>query len=407
MLLTLSLIIVVGFALSELFRRINMPRIIGMILAGILLGPYMFDLIAPEVLLISIDLRQIALVIILLRAGLSLDLRDLKKVGRPAILMSFVPATFEMIGVLIFGPLLLGLTLMESAILGSILAAVSPAVVVPRMLKLMEEQHGTKKRIPQLIMAGASVDDIFVIVLFTSFVQMDQTGSLSPSSFLTLPISILLGIGVGVLFGLLFVRFFKRFHMRDTTKVLLILSFSLFFVTIEQEFATFVPYSGLLSVLAMGITILSKYQVLAARLVKKYEKIWVFTETLLFVLVGAAVDITTIPNIGVMAILLIFGSLCFRSIGVLIATMKTELNKKEKAFVVSAYLPKATVQASIGSIPLALGISNGNTMLTIAVLAILLTAPLGAFLIDCTKDRFLGKPEVSTSYSNEVIVQVD
>ncbi len=398
MLLTLSLIIVVGFALSELFSRLKMPRIIGMILAGILLGPYVLNLIAPEMLAISIDLRQIALVIILLRAGLSLDLKDLKKVGRPAILMSFIPASFEIIGVLVFGPLLLGLTLLESAILGSILAAVSPAVVVPKMLKLMDEKQGTKKRIPQLIMAGASVDDIYVIVLFTSFVQMAQTGNVSLLGFVFLPISIILGIGVGVIFGILFVKFFKRFHMRDTTKVLLILSFSLFFLTIEHEYSHMIPYSGLLSALAMGITILTKYQILAERLVKKYEKIWVFTETLLFVLVGAAVDITTIPNIGLMAILLIFGSLFFRSIGVIIAVIKTGLNKKEKAFIVGAYLPKATVQASIGSIPLALGISNGNTMLTISVLAILLTAPLGAFIIDLTKNKFLGLPEAHASH---------
>lgn len=393
MLLTISLIIVVGFALSECFRRLKMPRIIGMILAGIILGPFVLDLIAPEMLAISVDLRQIALVIILLRAGLSLDLEDIKKVGRPAILMSFLPATFELIGVLLLGPLLLGLTLLESAILGSILAAVSPAVVVPKMLKLMEDKQGTKKRIPQLILAGASIDDIYVIVLFTSFVQMAQTGHVSLLGFLFLPLTILSGIGVGILFGLFFVKFFKKFHIRDTTKVLLLLSFALFFLTIEHEYANIIPYSGLLSALAMGITILYQYQVLANRLVRKYEKIWVFTEMLLFVLVGAAVDITTIPNIGILAVMLIFGVLLFRSIGVLFALIKTELNKKEKTFIVGAYLPKATVQASIGSIPLALGISNGNQMLTIAVLAILITAPIGAFLIDFTKYRFLGAPE--------------
>lgn len=409
MLLTVSLIIVVGFALSEFFRRLKMPSIVGMILAGILLGPYVLDLIAPEMLAISIDLRQIALVIILLRAGLSLDIKDLKKVGRPAIFMSFLPATFEIIGVLILGPIFLGLTLLESAILGSILAAVSPAVVVPKMLKLMEDKQGTKKRIPQLIMAGASVDDIYVIVLFTSFVQMAQTGNFSLLGFLLLPVSILLGIGVGIVFGILFVKFFRKYHMRDTSKVLLVLSFSLFFLTIEHNYSHIIPYSGLLSALAMGVTILAKYQVLAERLVKKYEKIWVFTETLLFVLVGAAVDITTIPNIGLMAIFLIFGSLTFRSIGVILSTMKTGLNKKERLFIVEAYLPKATVQASIGSIPLALGISNGNTMLTIAVLAILITAPLGAFLIDVTKKRLLGDPETKQHHpiKTETIIIIE
>lgn len=389
MLLTLSLIIVVGFALSELFKKIKMPSIIGLILAGILLGPYVLNLISPEMLAISIDLRQIALVIILLRAGLSLDIKDLKKVGRSALFMSFLPATFEIMGVLILGPIFLGLSFLESAILGSILAAVSPAVVVPKMLKLMEDKQGTNKKIPQLIMAGASVDDIYVIVLFTSFVQMAQSGNFSLVGFIQLPVSIISGIGVGILFGILFVKFFKKYHFRDTTKVLLILSFSLFFLTFEHQYAQLIPYSGLLSALAMGVTILAKYSVLAGRLVKKYEKIWVFAETLLFVLVGAAVDITTLPNIGIMAILLILGSLVFRSIGVLLSTMHSGLNKKERLFVVGAYLPKATVQASIGSIPLALGISNGNTMLTIAVLAILLTAPMGAFLIDLTKNRLL------------------
>lgn len=407
MLLSLSLIILVGFVLSEIFRRLKMPRIIGMILAGILLGPYVFNLIAPEILNISLDLRQIALVIILLRAGLSLDLKNLKKVGQPAILMSFLPATFEIIGVLILGPLLLGLTTIESLILGSILAAVSPAVVVPKMLELMKNQQGTKKSIPQLIMAGASVDDIYVIVLFTSFVQMAQTGDLSLQSFLFLPISIILGIGVGVLVGYLFVIFYKRFHMRDTSKVLLILCFSLFFITIEHNYSNIVPYSGLLSSLAMGVTILAKYQILAERLVLKYEKIWVFTEMLLFVLVGAAVDIRTIPNIGLMALLLIIGSLLFRSIGVILSMIKTNLNKKERLFVVESYLPKATVQASIGSIPLSLGISNGNVMLTIAVLAILLTAPLGAFLIDLTKNRLLGKPNQAEVSKIENEIQIN
>jgi NhaP-type Na+/H+ or K+/H+ antiporter len=399
MFLTLSLMIVIGFALSEIFHRLRLPRVAGMIFAGILLGPYVFNLIAPEVLTISLDLRQIALVIILLRAGLSLDLNDLKKVGRPAILLSFLPASFEIIGVIIFGQILLGLTLLESAILGSILAAVSPAIVVPRMLKLMEMKQGTKKSIPQMIMAGASVDDIYVIVLFTSFIKMAQEGRFTYDALIRLPLAILLGIGVGLAFGFLFVMFFKRFHMRDTTKVLLLLSFSLFFVTIEHEFGHIIPYSGLLSILAMGIMILSKYQILADRLVKKYEKIWVFAEMLLFVLVGAAVDITMIPYVFLWSIVLIFGALVFRSVGVLIATSHRSLNWKERIYVVEAYIPKATVQASIGSIPLALGISNGNTMLTVAVLAILITAPLGAFLMDISKNRLLGLPE------NPIIIQ--
>lgn len=389
MLLTLSLIIFVGFAFSELAYRIRLPRIVGMLLAGILLGPFVLNLIAPEVLAISLDLRQIALVIILLRAGLSLDLKDLKKVGKHAILLSFLPATFEIVGALILGPLLLGMTLLESAIMGTILAAVSPAVVVPKMLRLMKEGVGTKKSIPQMIIAGASADDIYVIVLFTSLVSMAKEGNFSWVTFVKLPVSIISGIVMGVLLGLAMVAFFKKFHIRDTAKVLFILSFVLFLITLER--LDVFPFSGLLATVSLGITILAKYPVLANRLVLKYEKIWVFTEMLLFVLVGAAVDITTIPTIGVWAVLLVFGMLLFRSIGVYFATLGKKLSFKEQAFTAFAYLPKATVQASIGSIPLALGISSGSTMLTVAVLAILITAPIGAFMIDLTAKRLLDK----------------
>jgi solute carrier family 9B (sodium/hydrogen exchanger), member 1/2 len=387
MLLTLSLIIFVGFSFSELAYRLKLPRIVGMLLAGVVLGPFVLNLIAPEVLAISVDLRQIALVIIFLRAGLSLDLKDLKKIGVRAVLLACIPASFEIIGVLILGPLLLGLTLLESAILGAILAAVSPAVVIPKMLKMMKEGIGTKKSVPQLIMAGASADDIYVIVLFTSLVSIAQEGTFSYWLLLKLPIAILSGVFAGILLGLAMVWFFKKFHIRDTSKVLIILSFVLFMITVER--LDFFPFSGLLATVSLGVTILAKYAVLAKRLVSKYEKIWVFTEMLLFVLVGAAVDITTIPTIGVWAILLIFGALVFRSIGVYLATIGKPLNFKEKSFVVFAYLPKATVQASIGSIPLTLGISNGNTMLTVAVLAILITAPIGAFLIDLTQKPLL------------------
>ncbi|OHE40363.1 MAG: potassium transporter [Tenericutes bacterium GWF2_57_13] len=404
MILSFALIILVGFALSELAFRLRLPRIVGMIFAGILLGPYVLNLIAPEVLSISIDLRQIALVIILLRAGLALDLRDLQKVGRPALLLSFVPATFELVGVLVLGPLLLGLTLLESAILGTILAAVSPAVVVPRMLKLIEEGRGTAKGIPQMIMAGASVDDIYVIVLFTAFVRMAQSGDLSLVAFLELPIALVLGVAVGALVGIGAARFFRRFHMRDTTKVLVLLSLALLFVVAETAVSSFLPFSGFLAVLAMGIALLMKYPVLTDRLVHKYEKIWVFAETLLFVLVGVAVDIRTIPEIGLFSIALIFGALLFRTVGVLLSTAGRKFTGKERLFVVVSYLPKATVQASIGSIPLALGISNGNVMLTIAVLAILVTAPMGAFLMDLTKHRLLEQtpPAITDPESNTI-----
>jgi len=387
MLLTLSLIILVGYSLSAIAGRLHLPRIVGMLLAGIVLGPFVLDLVADEVLAISIDLRKIALVIILLRAGLSLDLRDLKAVGRHAVLLSIVPASLEIIGALILGPILLGLTLLESAILGTILAAVSPAVLVPKMLQMVEDKIGTKKSIPQMIMAGASVDDIYVIFLFTALVTMASEGSFDANVLLSLPISIMAGVVTGIILGLGFVWFFKKHHIRDTTKVLLILSFALFFLTIEQ--LKLFPFSGLLGTMSLGITILAKYPLLAGRLVKKYEKIWVFAEMLLFVLVGVAVDITTIPSVGLYSVLLIFGLLVFRSLGVYLATKGKSLTFKEQLFTIFAYIPKATVQASIGSIPLAMGISNGNTMLTVAVLAILITAPIGSLLIEVTKKPLL------------------
>lgn len=390
MILTFSLIILVGFSCSEIAHRLKLPRIVGMISSGIILGPYFLNLIAPEVAAISIDLRQIALVIILLRAGLSLNINDLKRVGRPAILLSFVPATFEIVGAIILGPWLLSLTLLESAILGSVLAAVSPAIVVPKMLKMMKEKIGTNKSIPQMIMAGASVDDVYVIVLFTSLVGMAKQGVFSWEVFLRLPLAILLGVGVGIALGFGFTWFFKKFHIRDTSKVLIILSFALFLLTIEHLELSFFPFSGLLATMTFGITLLTRHPVLAGRLVIKYEKIWVFAETLLFVLVGAAVNITILPNVGILALILIFGLLIFRSVGVYISTKSKLLNFKEQLFCMVAYIPKATVQASIGSIPLALGISNGDIMLTVAVLAIITLAPLGAFLIELTKRYLLG-----------------
>ena len=297
------------------------------------------------------------------------------------------------IGALVLGPLLLNMSLIESAIMGTILAAVSPAVVVPKMLKLMNEGIGTKKLIPQMIIAGASADDIFVIVLFTSLVSMAKEGNFSILTFVKFPVSIILGIGVGILLGLAMVWFFKKFHLRDTSKVLIIICFVLFLVTVER--LDHFPFSGLLATVALGITILAKYPLLAGRLVSKYEKIWIFAEMLLFVLVGAAVDITTIPSIGLWAVLLVLGMFVFRSLGVYLATLGKTLTFKEQLFSVFSYLPKATVQASISSIPLALGISNGGTMLTVAVLAILITAPLGALLIDLTARPLLGKPTLN------------
>ena len=385
MLLSLALIILTGIVLSEMALKIGLPRIIGMVFTGIVLGPYALDLLDDSLLAISLDLRQIALVVILLRAGLSLNLEDLKKIGRPAFLLAFVPATLELLAVIILAPMLLGFTLLEAAIMGTILAAVSPAIVVPRMLRMMKEKVGTKKRIPQMILAGASVDDIYVLVLFTAFIGIHDTGDSSLLAFLTLPLSLVGGVIIGVLTALFFVKLFKHYHMRDTGKIMILLSVSFLFIAFEDT----LHISGLLAIFAMGITILASYNVLARRLTQKYERIWVFTELLLFVLVGAAVDITLVSSVGASALLLVFGALIFRSLGTFVSTYKTKLALRERVFVVFAYLPKATVQASIASIPLSMGIDGGDTMLAVAVLSILITAPLGALLTDRTQKKLI------------------
>ncbi|MFW6298903.1 MAG: cation:proton antiporter [Bacillota bacterium] len=389
MLLSLALMIITGFILSEAAQKLRLPRIIGMMATGMVLGPFVLDWLAPELLAISSDLRRIALVVILLRAGLSLDLGDLRKVGRPAFLLAFIPATFELVAVILLAPPILGFTYLEAALLGSILAAVSPAIVVPRMLRMMKEKHGTKRGIPQMILAGASVDDVYVIVLFAAFLDMMVTDSSGFLDIALVPVSLVLGVVTGLLFGLLFVRLFKRYHMRDTNKILLLLSFSLFFLALEDLISGTVPFSGLLAIFAMGITLLAQYERLAKRLVVKYEKIWVFTELLLFVLVGAAVNLPLAFAIGWQAILLVVLVLLIRSFGTFIATSRAGLLMKERVFTVFAYLPKATVQASIAGLPFAMGIAKGEAMLAVAVLAILITAPLGAFLTDFTKHRLV------------------
>lgn len=326
MLLSLALIVLLSLMLSAIFIKLKLPSLVAMILTGIILGPYVLNLIAPTLLEMSLDLRQIALIVILLRTGLTLDLKDLKRAGRPALLLSFIPATFEMLAVVIFGPLLFNITYLQALILGSILAAVSPAVVVPRMIKLIESNRGTKKSIPQMIMAAASVDDIYVIVLFTSFIEMAQTQTFSWVSIITLPLSILSGIALGVSMGYLLVLFFKKVHIRDTIKVLIIFSFAFLFIAFQEWVKPYFPISGLIAVMTLGITILKQYQILAKRLVGKFERIWVFAEILLFVLVGAAVDINVIPTVGFKVIFLIVSALVIRSVGVLFALIKTSLN---------------------------------------------------------------------------------
>lgn len=391
MLLSLSLILLLGFALSGIFNKLKLPGLLGMILTGILLGPYALNLIAPEILMISADLREIALIIILMRAGLSIDLADLKKVGRPAILMCFLPATFEIIAIVVIGPWLLGISLLEAAVLGTVLAAVSPAVIVPRMLKLMASGSGTNKSIPQLIMAGASVDDIYVIVLFTSFINLYKGEAFNATTLLSIPFAILSGVFLGIITGLIVVKVFKRLHMRDTIKVLILLSFSFLFVSFENIVKLYFPLSGLIAVMALGGTLLKQYDVLAKRLMGKFSKIWVGAEILLFVLVGAAVNIYSLSSVGLNAFLLVLLALFFRTLGVLASLMKTALNAQERLFCAMAYFPKATVQAAIGAIPLSTGMAAGNTILSVAVLAILMTAPLGAISIDLSYPRYLHK----------------
>ena len=391
MLLSLALIFLCGLALGGIFWKLHLPQLLGMLLTGILLGPYVLNLLDSSILGISADLRQIALIIILTRAGLNLDLEDLKKVGRPAALLCFVPAAFEIAGMLLLAPRLLGLSLLEAAVMGTVVAAVSPAVVVPGMLKLMEEGYGTQKSIPQMIMAGASVDDVFVIVLFTSFTGLAGGGGISAWDFVRIPVSILLGLAGGILCGMLLVVFFRKVHMRDSVKVIIILSLSFLLVTLEHALTGIVGFSGLLAVMSMGIALQKGRKEAAVRLSAKYSKLWVAAELLLFVLVGAAVDIPYAFRAGAAAAAVILGVLVFRMLGVLICLLGTELNRKEKLFCMFAYMPKATVQAAIGSVPLAMGLACGNIVLTVAVLAILITAPTGAFLIDFTYKRFLSK----------------
>lgn len=370
-------------------KMCRLPALLGMMLTGVLLGPNVFDLIDPSILAASAELREIALVVILIRAGLAMDLKDLRRVGRPAFLMSFVPATFELAAVVIFAPLLLGVSYLDAALLGAVLAAVSPAVVVPRMLKLMGTGYGRDKSIPQLILAGASVDDIYVIVLFASFTGMYQGQSFDFLSLLRVPISVVSGLILGTLTGYVIVWMFKKIPMRGTIRMLLLLAVSFLFVELESAVRAYVPISGLLAVMALGGTILKKDGTLAKQMSAKLSKTWVVAELFLFVLIGAAVDMGYIGKAGMMAVYLLILALLFRIAGVYFSLFKTELNRKEKLFCAISYLPKATVQAAIGGVPLSLGIATGHTILAVAVLAIVITAPIGAIGVDLTYKRLL------------------
>ena len=391
MLFSLTLIFLSGIILGSIFNRLKLPQLIGMLLTGIILGPYLLNLLDPKILSISADLRQIALIIILTRAGLNLDINDLKKVGRPAVLMCFVPATFEILGMIIFAPKFLDLGLLDSAILGTVIAAVSPAVVVPKMLKLMEDGYGTEEGIPQLIMAGASVDDVFVIVLFTSFIGLASNGTFSMLNLIKIPTSILFGISVGFLCAILLIYFFKKVHVRDSLKVIIILNISFLLVTFEHSLTGIIGFSGLLAIMSIGTGIQGKNSILSTRLSVKYSKLWIAAEVMLFVLVGATVNIKYALSASIPAILLIITVLIFRMIGVFLCLVGTSLSYRERLFCMIAYCPKATVQAAIGSIPLSMGLPSGNTILTVAVLSILITAPLGAFAIDISYKKLLKK----------------
>lgn len=390
MLTSLGLVLLLGMALGALAKRLKLPSLVGMLIAGMILGPYALNLLSDSLLNISADLRQLALIIILTRAGLSLDVEALKRVGRPAILMCFVPACFEILGMTLLAPALLGVSTLDAAIMGAVVGAVSPAVIVPRMIRLSEEGWGVDRGIPQLILAGASVDDVFVIVMFTAFTGLASGGTgLTAGAVLSIPASILTGVAAGLLLGWLLAQWFRRVHMRDSVKVVILLSLAFLLVAAEDALEGIFPFSGLLAVMGAGVGLQRWRSVVAQRLSLKFSKLWVAAEVALFVLVGAAVDLRYALSAGVMAILAVLGALCFRAVGVLVCVSGAHFSPKEKLFCVLGYLPKATVQAAIGGVPLAMGLGCGQIVLTVAVIAILVTAPLGALAIDRSYTKLL------------------
>ena len=395
MLTSLALIFLVGLAAAAICQQLRLPRIIGMLFTGILLGPCVLNWLDPSILSISADLRQMALIIILIKAGLSLDLADLKKVGRPAVLMSCLPASCEILAFFLLAPALLGVSRIEAAVMGAVLGAVSPAVVVPRMVQLMESGHGTDKSIPQMILAGASCDDIFVIVLFSTFTGMAQGGHANPMDFVQIPVSILLGVALGVAAGWVLSLFFETAYahkhcVRNSMKVIILLGASFLLMAVETWVKPWVSVSGLLAVVAMACTLkIRSIEFVSKRLSEKFGKLWLAAEVVIFVLVSAAVDLRYTLEAGPAAILMILLALCFRAVGVLLCLLGTPLDRKERLFCIIAYLPKATVQAAIGSVPLAMGLACGPIVLSVAVLAILITAPLGALGMDLTYRKLL------------------
>ena len=392
MLTSIATILLSGLFGGWVFKKIKLPSLLGMIIVGIVISPYALNLIDESMLMISRDIRQIALVIILTRAGLSLDISDLKSVGRPAVLLCFLPACVEIIGTIILAPILFNISVLEAAITGSVIAAVSPAVVVPRMIRLLNEGYGKQKSIPQLILAGASVDDVFVIVIFTALTSLASVGTVSVMSFVQIPISIVLGILFGVCVGFVLTSFFKKWQIEDTVKVLIMICVSFLILELQNQLADVVSISGLLAIMSMGIVIKQKHGALASKLSVKYNQLWVGAEIFLFVLVGATIDLRYVVSAGIMTILLVVGALIFRMVGVALSLLRTDLTKNERLFCMVAYTPKATVQAAIGAIPLSMGLSCGNLVLTVAVISILVTAPFGAICIDNLYKRLLDKP---------------
>ena len=391
MLLSIALIMLAGMGLSLLCRKIKLPGLFGMVIVGILLGPYVLNLIDPSVLAISAQLRKIALIIILARAGLTLNISDLKKMGRPAILMCFLPATFEMIGTVLLAPKLLSISTMEAALLGAVIGAVSPAVIVPKMIRLIEEGYGTEKGIPQLILAGASADDVYVIVLFSTFTSLVQGGNVSVLRFVNIPVSVVLGILAGLLCGAFLAVMFMKWELTGTVKAIVFLCVCFLLSAAEDAISLPITFSSLIAVMFIGIAMQKKNGEDARILSGKFNELWKGAEVILFVLVGACVDISHLANAGVSVLLLLAGALVFRMLGVWVCLLKTALSGREKLFCMLSYMPKATVQAAIGGIPLAMGLPCGDTILTVAVAAIMITAPLGAFAIDRTYQKFLIK----------------
>ena len=389
MLFSIALLLLGGMFAGWLCRKLRLAALLGMILVGVLAGPAVLDLIDGSILGISSQLRKIALIIILSRAGLTLNLEDLKKNGRPAVLMCFVPAAFEITGMILLAPVLLPVTRLEAAVMGSVVAAVSPAVIVPKMIKLMEEGYGVRKGIPQIILAGASVDDVFVIVLFSAFTSLAQGKEISVISFVNIPVSILLGAVIGMVLGYALAFYFQRVGVRDAVKLLVFLSVSFLLTAAEDGLHTGITFSGLIAVMFMGIGLQRKKMDSAKMLSGKFNQMWVFAEVILFTLVGASVDISYVSSAGLAAVILIFAVLVFRMLGVCLCMAGTKLNWKERIFCMLAYMPKATVQAAIGGLPMAMGLPCGKIVLTVAVLAIFITAPLGAFLIDATYQKLL------------------